>query len=461
MMLQRLVMPLALAFLLVTPRDSPADVAPGGLCKDKKAKAAGLHAKDLLKAFGKNSKKNDAGGLTADVSKARSKLAKRFSKTESKDECATSGNVGTIQARVETFVEDVIASFPLEYANDAYWLCKPGLAENQCIVNSLETTVVHPDGSTTVEQHQGSDDHSVDCFYVYPTVDLSGEPGNHTDLSDISLMLDPLLAHAARFTASCRVFAPLYRQVTLGTFGAPNADEFLDFAYRDVEAAWRHYLAHDNGGRSFIIMGHSQGTQMTTRLIQENIDPSPELRGKLVVALLIGGGVFVPEGQVVGGSFQNLPLCTTAEEIGCVIAYRTYAEGFPPTNDSNVVSGPGTDTACTNPAALGGGEAMFQTAYFPLDVNQPLFQVGSFPPYGTAFAAYPDFYAGECVKDGNNRSYLEIRIRPGPGDVRENPIVFTHPALAPSFLGTHILDYNFPMGDLTDLVETKIAALQE
>lgn len=458
-MLQRIVVLLALAFLVSSASEGDAGVRPADLCKDTKGKAAGLHAKHLLKAFGKNSKKTDTAQLGTDVSKAQSKLTKGFSKAESRNGCQTTGDVEAIQADVEAFVADVIAFFSLEYANDANWLCRPGMAENQCFINSLDTTVVNPDTSTILEQHQGSNDHGVDCFYVYPTVDLSGTPGNHTDFSDIGPMLDPLLAHAARFTASCRVFAPLYRQVTLGTFGAAGADEFFDFAYRDVEAAWRHYLEHDNGGRNFIIMGHSQGTGMTTRLIQEHIDPSPELRARLVVALLIGGGVFVPEGEVVGGSFANLPLCTTAEETGCVIAYRTYAEGFPPTNDSNVVSGPGTDTACTNPAALSGGGAMFQKAYFPLNVNQPLFQVGSFPPYGTAFAAYPSFYEGECVKDDNNRSYLEIRIRPAPGDLRENPILFTHPALAPSFLGTHILDYNFPMGDLIELVDTKIAAM--
>jgi len=70
-----------------------------------------------------------------------------------------------------------------------------------------------------------------------------------------------------------------------------------------------------------------------------------------------------------------------------------------------------------------------------------------------------DFYAGEWVKDAAGRSYLEIRVRPDPGDMRTDPISYTHPALSPSLLGTHILDYSWGLGDLIRLVQTKAAAM--
>ena len=86
--------------------------------------------------------------------------------------------------------------------------------------------------------------------------------------------------------------------------------------------------------------------------------------------------------------------------------------------------------------------------------------MASFPPgLTTAFASYPTFYEGECVRDADNRSYLEIRVRPGPGDVRTNPVNFNALALNPALLGTHILDYNFAMADLLALTEAKIAAM--
>ena len=460
-MMSRLAVAITLATFVVAGPSAHAATNGAATCKEAKAKAAGKKAFDLVKAFGKNFKKPDATKLGADVSKAQSKFTKGFSKAESKGECRTTDDEEAMEAKVDAFVAVVTNAIdgPLDYTDNDMWLCKPGMADNQCFVNGLDSTRVLTDGSTEEVPHVGSEEHDYDCFYVYPTVDLLGPIGNHTDFSDISLELDPLLNQAARLNASCRIFAPLYRQITLGTFSSPEAHQYLEIAYRDVEAAWQEYMDNHNEGRYFVIMGHSQGTYITTRLVQERIDTSPELRARLIAALLIGGSVLVPEGGVVGGSFQNIPLCSTAEETGCVIAFRTYAEGYAPTNHSNATGEEGMDNACTNPAALGGGEALFKETYLQLRPNQALFRVGDDPGYPTPFSLYEDFYAGKCVKDSDNSSYLEIRVRPGPGDVRVNPINFSHPVLAPSYLGTHILDWSFPLGDLIDLVEAKAAQM--
>ena len=352
------------------------------------------------------------------------------------------------------------ARCPLPYGEDSAWLCRPGMANDQCLSNDLDATKVAPDLTTSLEPQTGSQDHPFDCFYVYPTVDLAGPPGNHEDVTDaayVALTLDPLVSQASRFDSLCRVFAPHYRQITFTTFGSASG-AFLEKAYQDVLDAWRLYLKYDNGGRNVVIMGHSQGTFMTTQLMHDEVDPVPELRSRLIAALLIGGSVAVPQGEVVGGSFANIPLCTTAAQTGCVIAYRSYAEGFPPTGGSN--SSPGTlDQACTNPAALGGGPALLSKTYFPTHTNQPIFQIAPDPGFGTPFALFEDFYTAECVKDDTNHSYLKITPTPGAGDMRTNPIPFTSPVLAPGLLGTHILDYNWTMGDLMTLVQTKAAAM--
>jgi hypothetical protein len=166
----------------------------------------------------------------------------------------------------------------------------------------------------------------------------------------------------------------------------------------------------------------------------------------------------VPQGEVVGGTFQNVPLCTSVPETGCAIAYRTYAEGHPPLGLSNAAGGT-LDTACTNPAALGGGEGRFAKTYLPTRTNQPLYNVTPDPGLGTPFVLFADFYAGECVQDATGHSYLEIRVRPEAGDVRTNPVPFDNILFDPSFLGTHVVDYNWAMGDLLDLVAAKATAL--
>jgi len=351
---------------------------------------------------------------------------------------------------------------PLPYGDDSSWLCRPGLALDQCLANSLDTTVVHPNLTTTFEAGPPGTGGDYDCFYVYPTVDLSGGPGLHEDVTDptyVSHTLDPLLAQAARFRGQCRIFAPHYRQITFATFGNADAASFQDLAYRDVLDAWRLYLEYHNAGRNVVIMAHSQGTFMTNRLIREEIDQFPEARAKLIAALLIGGDVTVPQGTAVGGNFQNVPLCTSDTQVGCVIAFRSYAQSHPPTNGSNDSGTPGLDTACTNPAALTSGPAPLSSAYFPTHLNQALFQIVPDPGFGTAFASYPDFYSAECVKDSTGHSYLEIRVTPAVGDLRPNPIPFDHVVLSPGLLGTHILDWSWPMGDLLPLVATKAASM--
>jgi len=41
-----------------------------------------------------------------------------------------------------------------------------------------------------------------------------------------------------------------------------------ELGFRDVLAAWTHYLRYDNHGRSVVLIGHSQGSRMLMRLIR-------------------------------------------------------------------------------------------------------------------------------------------------------------------------------------------------
>src|SRR5262249_34195822 len=157
------------------------------------------------------------------------------------------------------------------------------------------------------------------------------------------------------------------------------------------------------------------------------IDEVPDLRRQLVVALLIGGNVEVPVGGVVGGTFKNLPLCTSETQTQCVIAYRTYAAAHPPVASSNGASGRDRELACTNPAARAGGgaatEAALRAAFFPLMtfgfVVQPLVDTSMIH---TPFVSFPDFYAAECAHTANGFQYLAISAPANAGDPRVDPI---------------------------------------
>src|SRR5579871_4784587 len=91
------------------------------------------------------------------------------------------------------------------------WLCFPGRPSDPCAGN-LATTVVRADGSTTVEHPTPAASPPIDCFYVYPTVS-SEDRGN----ADLRIQLPELVvaqAQAEQFSRVCRVYAPMYRQIT-------------------------------------------------------------------------------------------------------------------------------------------------------------------------------------------------------------------------------------------------------
>lgn len=369
--------------------------------------------------------------------------------------CDGSGTVGddagaAVDAGPPPPMVDAGPRQPLDYSDDAYWLCRPGIANDECLGADLTATEILPDGTRRVVEHAVAADPAYDCFYVYPTVALSGRFGNVTEAAfdDHGPMLDPLLSQAARFTGQCRVFAPLYRQITFTTYARADAQAYLEDAYVDIEAAFARYLelAPD---RPFVIMGHSQGTHMTRRLVQRVIEPDAALRGRMIAALLIGGDVtddaFGPE----------VPRCASDDQVGCVIAYRTFAEGYPP----GTAAAP--TATCVNPSAPGGGEGRYAGAYFPTSTYQEAFEVHATfePPVDTPFVLLAGLYTGECVRSEAGHHYLEIRVRPEAGDLRENPVPFDHTLFSPSLLGLHVLDYNFPLADLMRVVAMKAAAM--
>ena len=163
----------------------------------------------------------------------------------------------------------------------------------------------------------------------------------------------------ARFGSQCRVYAPLYRQVTLtalraGMTGKPMAVD-IKLPYNDVLDAWNYYLQHDNKGRGVVLIGHSQGSGVLNYLIQNDIEGKP-IQSQIVSALLLGSRVQVPPNKDVGGTFKKMPLCRKTGDTGCIITYASFRSTIPPPENSRFAKGQGdTVAACTNPAALGGG----------------------------------------------------------------------------------------------------------
>ncbi len=175
-------------------------------------------------------------------------------------------------------------------------------------------------GATTIQDARAGASSAFDCFYVYPTV--STESSDNADLRVQAAEVGTAIAQAARFSQVCRVWAPMYRQVTLAGLVrelSAGADLQADtVAYDSLLSAWQDYLAHDNHGRPVIFIGHSQGAAMLIRLLASQVDPDPALRARTVVAILAGGNVTVPIGKTVGATFRHLPL----ETLGAAWGYH-------------------------------------------------------------------------------------------------------------------------------------------
>ncbi|HKU37481.1 MAG TPA: DUF3089 domain-containing protein [Polyangiales bacterium] len=357
---------------------------------------------------------------------------------------------------------DVGTDKPLDYADPRLWLCRPGNDPDECDAN-IDATELLPDGSMKVVPHVKAQNPQFDCFYVYPTVKLTSA-GPMTDFSNIAITLDPLLSHAARFNELCRVYAPLYRQngVVPMAGGAPTPGGSFMLGAQDVRDAFKYYLQHLNQGRKFVLMGHSQGTGMLTAMIAQDVDPVPDVRAKLISALLIGGSVAVPNGAPVGGTYKNVPICTSPNQVGCVVTYVSYSKELPPSAMSTFGKAPaeGQMTGCTEPAALAGRAGQkYKGSYIRMNRVNKTFDpqgIDLLPPgITTPFVVYRDALRGEC-KNANGFSYLEVALDMAPGDKRPPP-PYRFPTVEAT-LGLHIVDYNLEMDDLIETVRLQAAA---
>ncbi len=206
---------------------------------------------------------------------------------------------------------------PIDYSRPEAWLARPEFESSAGLV---------PRGSGFSNLSATA---RADVFYIHPTTgmreDVANVPIDDPEAVETGQVM--LMTQATPFNGIARIYAPRYRQIALHVFEEDEAGLQLpmNLAYRDLRRAFAHYVEHDNKGRPFFLLAHSQGSNHALRLLIEEVQDTP-LQSRLVAAYLPG----MPTPQtVLSEHLQEIPPCSDAGQIGCVAIWGTFLEGHP------------------------------------------------------------------------------------------------------------------------------------
>lgn len=233
-------------------------------------------------------------------------------------------------------------SAPGDYSKPDLWLARPDKPGNSALWA--------PEGFKPAENPSAA------VFFIHPTSFLDRSAWN-APLSDVAANARAelfLRGQASAFNGAGLVWAPRYRQATFGAFltSKEQAHQALDFAYRDVEAAFDQFLK-EAGNRPIILAGHSQGALHLTRLLVDRVAGKP-LAKRIVAAYVVGWPVSITADLPKMG----LPACSGPDESGCILSWQSFSEPADPslivdtfdqTNGFTGLPRKGTPMVCTNP----------------------------------------------------------------------------------------------------------------
>lgn len=241
------------------------------------------------------------------------------------------------------------------YADPMMWISRPGLGVK-------DPALWHPAG---LAQEDGKALGAA-VFFIHPTSYMERKLWNAPIDEPVSRERAELFVRgmASPFNRSADIWAPRYRQATLGAFlvGKPEAVKALDAAYGDVLQAFDFFIATVAKDRPIVLAGHSQGAYHLRQLIRDRIAGTP-LQARVAAGYVVGW----PVSLIHDLPLMDLPPCTAPDQAGCVMSWLSFAE---PADKShmlhNFVLRTGLDGQeldgraflCTNPlTGTAGGEA--------------------------------------------------------------------------------------------------------
>jgi hypothetical protein len=207
-----------------------------------------------------------------------------------------------------------------DYSQASSWIVRPGV--NDALAQWTPPGARLPDPYVRI---------ATQLFYIHPTTYLLRDRWNAPLFVGGDTEVRTRLfvqSQASAFGQLAQVWAPRYRQAAYGAFllDSKDAQAALDFAYRDVAAAFDEFVRQAPKDVPIILAAHSQGALHLERLLREKVAGKP-IAKRIVAAYVVGW----PISTTADLQALGLPACTAPAQAGCILSWMTF--GDPPNPD--------------------------------------------------------------------------------------------------------------------------------
>ena len=172
----------------------------------------------------------------------------------------------------------------------------------------------------------------VDTFFIYATVYMGENEGDpdYATLDNDEMLAGVEVEHAMKMSAfedSTNLFVPYYRQCSMKAEGEgwkKTGDALTMLAgipYEDITAALDYYFENYNGGRPFVIAGHSQGSAILSLALKGYFKEHPDYYERMVAAYVVGYSITKDDLE----ANPYLKFATGEDDTGVIVSW--HAEG--------------------------------------------------------------------------------------------------------------------------------------
>jgi hypothetical protein len=323
-----------------------------------------------------------------------------------------------------------------DYADASMWHARPDIPDNPALwlpegyADPVEEEEQGEPGPDAKGAEQEAPKASV--FFIHPTSFLDRSRWN-SPLDDQDSQKRAQLfvrSQASAFNGVGEIWAPKYRQATFGAFltSKEDANKALNFAYRDVLAAFDAFVSQAPKDRPLILAAHSQGSLHLTRLLAERVAGKP-IAERIAAVYAIGW----PVSKTADVALLGLPACEKAEDSGCLISWQSFAEPADPKMITDVYD----SSFAANGAARAGSPML---CINPLTGN-------------AGDQAEAEANRGTLIPNGNfSGAHLKLALVPARCDVRGFLLIGAPPEDIDEYVlpgnNYHVFDYALFWGNL-------------